>query len=1065
MATYLFSALTHNQTLTFNPAVDTLAIDIAWMNAASGTFLQSGTDLLLTYNGKTVQLTGVTLARLSSSHVTFANGSKLLIGDNTPGTANDGLANILTGTARGDYLNGLGGADTMAGDDGNDVYVVNNAGDKVIETNASTTQIDMVQSWISYTLGANVENLRLMGTAALNGTGNGLANILYANAGNNVLNGGAGLDTVSYQHATAGVTVRLNTTAAQATGGSGSDTLANIENLTGSAFGDTLTGNASGNTLNGRLGNDVLDGLGGADTLNGGDGNDTLRVSSLNFKNLDGGAGTDTLILSSTGQTLDLTALGSKLHNLEIINLNGANTLNLTAAALQNLSTTSDQLVVDGTAGGAVNAGGGWTQGADATANGQTYHTYTQGAASLWVDTAVALNVNGVLPLASLNGANGFRLDGAVVDEMLGQSVSAAGDVNGDGFGDFIIGAPFFDLNELSDSPRSSYVVFGKASGFDSTLDLSSLDGGNGFRLNGAAAYDQSGFSVSGAGDVNGDGFADLIVGAYGADPNGNSGAGSSYVVFGKASGFAASLEPSSLDGSSGFRLDGAATEDWSGYSVSAAGDVNGDGFADLIVGAQGADPNGQSWAGSSYVVFGQASDFSPALDLSGLDGTNGFRLDGAAADDGSGYSVSGAGDVNGDGYADLIVGASGADPNGQSWAGSSYVVFGKASGFSPALALSGLDGTNGFRLDGAAAGDESGASVSGVGDVNGDGYADLIVGAQEADPNGNSKAGSSYVVFGKASGFSATLDLSTLNGTNGFRLDGAAAFDVAGTSVSGAGDVNGDGYADLIIGAEGADPNGQSWAGSSYVVFGKASGFSPALDLSGLDGANGFRLDGSAWDGTGQSVSAAGDVNGDGFADLIVGAPSDDPNGSSYAGSSYVVFGGNFTGAVTKLGTAGNDNVTGTTAAERFVAGQGNDVLTGGGGADVLYGGAGNDTIRVPGLGFQHADGGSGFDTLALDGGGLTLNLADFRNQLAGIERINLTGSGNNTLTLLKRDMLNLSDTGNTLQVDGNTGDHYHFADSGWAPGADVTLVGVTYHTYDNGAAHLLLDAALTAV
>ena len=117
------------------------------------------------------------------------------------------------------------------------------------------------------------------------------------------------------------------------------------------------------------------------------------------------------------------------------------------------------------------------------------------------------------------------------------------------------------------------------------------------------------------------------------------------------------------------------------------------------------------------------------------------------------------------------------------------------------------LDGINGFRLDGSKWSD-AGRSVSNAGDVNGDGFDDLIIGALYADPNG-SASGSSYVVFGKASGFSATMDLSSLDGSNGFRLDGVAAGDVSGHSVSTAGDVNGDGFDDLIIGAPGADPSG----------------------------------------------------------------------------------------------------------------------------------------------------------------------------------------------------------------------------------------------------------------
>ena len=170
-------------------------------------------------------------------------------------------------------------------------------------------------------------------------------------------------------------------------------------------------------------------------------------------------------------------------------------------------------------------------------------------------------------------------------------------------------------------------MVFGKAGGFAANLNLSTLDGSNGFKLSGVAAGDYSGSSVSAAGDVNGDGFGDLIIGAYGADPNGSD-SGASYVVFGKAGGFAANLNLSTLDGSNGFKLSGEAAGDHSGSSVSAAGDVNGDGFGDLIIGASGADPNG-SYSGASYVVFGKAGGFAANLNLSTLDGSNGFKLNG----------------------------------------------------------------------------------------------------------------------------------------------------------------------------------------------------------------------------------------------------------------------------------------------------------------------------------------------------------------------------------------------------------------------------------------------------
>lgn len=223
---------------------------------------------------------------------------------------------------------------------------------------------------------------------------------------------------------------------------------------------------------------------------------------------------------------------------------------------------------------------------------------------------------------------------------------------------------------------------------------------------------------------------------------------------------------------------------------------------------------------------------------------------------------------------------------------------------------------------------------------------------------------------------------------------------------------------------------------------------------LSSLDSNDGFRLDGAAAvDGSGASVSSAGDVNGDGFADLMVGAFQADPNGEA-SGSSYVVFGGDFTGAVTALGTSGEDKLKGSKAVDRFVAGDGNDTLIGRGGADVFHGGAGDDTIEIRDVTFQLVDGGAGNDTLKLDRSHLDLNLVSVHGKISDIEAIDMTGHGRNTLTLTVLLVLNLSSTSNTLQVDGNCNDSVVGLSSGWTDGG----VADGYHTFTNGAAVLLV-------
>ena len=683
-------------------------------------------------------------------------------------------------------------------------------------------------------------------------------------------------------------------------------------------------------------------------------------------------------------------------------------------------------------------------------------------------EQAVAITVTDGydLDLAALDGSNGFILNGIDAADYSGRSVSSAGDVNGDGYDDLIIGAPSASPNGANRAGET-YVIYGGANapGMDGELDLSDLDGSNGFTLTGIDRDDQSGFSVSSAGDVNGDGYDDLIIGAWRRDTNARDD-GEAYIIYGGANapGREGVLDLSDLDGSNGFTLTGVYLDDHFGYSVSSAGDVNGDGYDDLIIGARGGNPDGQG-SGETYVIYGgvSAPGTDGVLDLSTLDGSNGFILNGISFRDYSGFSVSSAGDVNGDGYDDLIIGAWGGDPNGNSYAGETYVIYGGASapGSDGVLDLGALDGTNGFILNGIDVRDYSGQSVSAAGDVNGDGYDDLIIGAWQADPNGES-SGESYVIYGGASapGTNGELDLSALDGSNGFILNGIDAGDQSGFSVSSAGDVNGDGYDDLIIGAFRADPNGDTNAGETYIVYGGASapGSDGVLNLSSrvLDGSTGFIVNGiDRFDYSGRSVSAAGDVNGDGYDDLIIGANRAD----SQAGESYVIYGG-ATGTenlvpVTASGTAAADNFTGNAGADSFTA-----IAT----DDVVRGGAGDDNIRVTSLDFAAIDGGTGVDTLVLDGAGLALDLTGPGHAgVDSVEVFDLSGTGANSLVLDAQAVFDVTEEREggvaSLDVRGDADDRVDLSGSNFALAGTVAEDGVTYNVYRDGNAQLRIE------
>jgi len=536
---------------------------------------------------------------------------------------------------------------------------------------------------------------------------------------------------------------------------------------------------------------------------------------------------------------------GSSMNNVADVNLNGETTGNFLGASVSSAGDVNDDGysdVIVGAYGYSSNTGRAYIYEGGLPMNNSADVTMTGEAVNnrfgISVSSAGDMNGDGYSDVivgayqyltsigrayiyfggSSMNNSADLTMTGETTSNYFGTSVSEAGDVNADGYSDVIVGATGYSSN----TGRVYLYDYHSNGGIISDITMT-----------GAAASNVFGGCVSSAGDVNDDGYSDVIVGAWGYSSN----TGRAYIFFGG----------SPINNIADVTLTGEATNNLFGISVSSAGDVNNDSYSDVIVGAYLYSSN----TGRSYIYFGGSS----------MNNVADVTMTGETTENFFGRSVSSAGDVNNDSYSDVIVGAYGNFTN----TGRAYIYLGGSS----------MNNVADIIMSGEAINNYFGESVSTAGDVNGDGYSDVIVGASGYSAN----TGRAYIYFGGSS----------MNNVADVNINGEATGNFLGASVSSAGNVNDDGYSDVIVGAYGYSTN----TGRAYIYFGGSSMNNVAdVTMTGEAVNNRFGI----------SVSSAGDMNGDGFSEVIVGAYQY----LTSIGRAYIYFGGSSMNNVADLTMTG---------------------------------------------------------------------------------------------------------------------------------------------------------------